>query len=154
LGQRSKKPGRRTIVLDRATIARAAAGVAYIASLGNAWAAPLTCNSISPLSVSNREAAIGGKRLCVGSPGNWHDQELHTGAANSPSGSITEPLNGTIGSYTIVNSGGNGVITYTYTTGSSPGYIVSQNGTTLFFCDTAGESVLDTATIETGSTCT
>jgi prepilin-type processing-associated H-X9-DG protein len=98
-------------------------------------------------------STLSGQTVCVGSAGNWQNQEYH-----APGGDLidwkkgaSDPVDPTksIGSWAVSGSGSNEEVTYTYNTGESYSYRVHDNGSGNYsFCDGTNEIVQ--ATIKAG----
>ncbi len=110
----------------------------FSASLG-VNAALATCGSPSlQLTDAALASALSLKTVCVGSTGNWTNQEYHTGVTSGDvvdykkgNGDPVDPTT-TIGTWAVSGS----QVTYTYTAGGSFPYTVWQNGDlTLDFCN-------------------
>ena len=129
------------------------------------------CTSNAPsngvLNLTQVQGLLVGRAACVGSAGNWHNQELHTAG-----GRITDYKKGPadardptidIGSYTISSDATGGRITYNYTGGGSfTYYILGVSSATpprvpanFFFCKIVGVGQPFVAVrIETTANCT
>ena len=96
---------------------------------------------------------LSGQTACVGSPGNWQNQEYH-----APGGDLidwkkgaSDPVDPTtsIGDWSVSGSGADQIVTYTYDAGGSYSYRVHDNGDGTFsFCD--GTSEVVSATLKPG----
>lgn len=118
--------------------------VTFSASLG-VNAALATCGTPSnQLTDTALSSALSLKTVCVGSSGNWSNQEYHTGTTG---GSVIDykkgsgdPIDPTtpVGTWAV----GGSQVTYTYAAGGTYAYTVWQNGdSTLDFCNGAAPVV-------------
>lgn len=87
-----------------------------------------------------------GKTVCVGTPGNWQNQELHSGGTvidyKKGPGDAKDPSKA-IGTYSVSPAGG-GTVTYNYTSGGSFTFSVCSESTTparYAFCQGASKVV-------------
>jgi hypothetical protein len=99
--------------------------------------------------------ALSGNTVCVGSSGNWANQEWHSGSGSGPLVDWkkgNDPVDPTkqIGTWAISGSGPSTIVTYSYTGGSSFSFTVWRQTTgTLDFC-TGSTPVVSGAKVQAG----
>ena len=145
-----------------------AAALTAVSSI--AYAAP-TCNGLPVLSQAELAAQLGGHMVCMGSAGQWQNQEFHGGTTagyiqdykRGPSDPREPTTSTSYGSFSIRESNGGaasrGEISYKYAGGYSDGpFMVSAGGATgggtaYYFCRSASSagSLSHTVVVEAAS---
>jgi hypothetical protein len=101
----------------------AVAAIAALGFSGTVLSQTCSCNGAALLSTDEINASLSGKKVCVGSAGNWEAQEEHQASGQlwdykRGDGHPVDPRQ-QVGTWSTSGTGGNARITHSYTGGPS-----------------------------------
>lgn len=117
-----------------------------------------TCGgpTVTVTSAGTLAGLLNGKTVCVGTAGNWQNQEFHHGGSIDEyklgPGHPRDPSVINYGSYTISPSFSHDTIAYTYSGTTFQTYMDGINGTSIFYCDNIPNSGNSAGTVKVTGT--